>query len=176
AHFGADQVNARARTFCAGARLTLAKFPFNPSSNTQASIQEVSAMLRPGSGSLWTFYNEMLQGALQKQGTNYQPVAGSVRLSPGFVDFFNRAATLSDVLFAGGTPDPHFSIKVKPIVADGTNGVSITLEGSELRATKTLAQQQSIDWPAATHEARLSAQLGTLQATLIGPYNGPWAL
>ncbi|HEY7237355.1 MAG TPA: ImcF-related family protein [Gemmatimonadaceae bacterium] len=176
ARFGADQVNARARAFCGGARLTLAKFPFNPNSSAQASIQEVSAMLRPGSGSLWTLYNEMLQSALQKQGNTYQPVAGSIRLSPAFVDFFNRAATLSDVLFAGGTPDPHFSITVKPIVADGTNGVSIMLEGDEVRATKTLAQQQRIDWPAATHDAKLSAQLGTLQATLVGPYSGPWAM
>ena len=176
ARFGADQVNARARVFCAGARLTLAKFPFNPNTGAQASIQEVSAMLRPGSGSLWTLYNEMLQSALQKQGNTYQPVAGAVRLSPAFVDFFNRAAALSDVLFAGGTPDPHFSITVKPIVADGTNGVSIMLEGDEVRASKTLAQQQRVDWPAATHDAKLTAQLGTLQATLVGPYNGPWAM
>jgi len=176
AHFGADQVNARARTFCAGARLTLAKFPFNPNAGAQASLQEVSAMLRPNSGSLWTLYNEMLQGALQKQGNVYQPVAGPVRLSPAFVDFFNRAATLSDVLFAGGTPDPHFSITVKPIVAVATNGVSVVLEGDEVRATKSLGQQQRIDWPGATHDAKLSAQLGNVPVTLVGPYNGPWAM
>jgi type VI secretion system protein ImpL len=174
--FGADQINARTRTFCASARLTLTKFPFNPNSNVQATIQEVGTMLRPGSGTLWTLYNDVLQSALQKQGSAYQAVPGGVRLSPAFVDFFNRAATLSDVLFAGGTPDPHFSITVRPQLAEGTNGVAVMLEGDEVRASRTLTQSQRIDWPAANHDAKLSAQLGSVQATIIGPYNGPWAM
>src|SRR5690242_3215065 len=90
AHAGADQVNARARSFCAGARLTLSKFPFSPNASAQASVAEVSALLRPGSGSLWTMYSESLQGALQKQGATYQPVGGDVKMVPAFVDMFNR--------------------------------------------------------------------------------------
>jgi type VI secretion system protein ImpL len=175
-HFGADQINARTRAFCAGLRPLLSKFPFSPYSQVQASIQEVAAVLRPGSGTLWTMYNDVLQGALQKQGALYQPVAGSVRLSPSFVDFFNRAASMSDVLFAGGTPDPRFSFTVKPVFTEGTNLVTVTLEGDDIRATKSLSQQQRVDWPAANHDAKLTVQLSSLQATIAGPFNGPWAL
>jgi len=175
-HFGADQVNARTRIFCASARSTLAKFPFNPNSSVQATVPEVTAMLRPGSGTLWTRYNEVLQSALQKQGNSYQPVSGDVRLSPGFVNFFNRAATFSDLLFANGGQDPLFEIRVKPLFAEGTNGVQLTLEGQTIDVSRTVSRRQTIDWPAINHEAKLVAQLGSLNATLVGPYSGPWAM
>ncbi|HEX4468006.1 MAG TPA: ImcF-related family protein, partial [Gemmatimonadaceae bacterium] len=175
-HVGADQVNARARIFCAGARLTLGKFPFSPSSTTQASIAEVSSMLRPGSGSLWSMYTEMLQSSLQKQGASYQPVPGDIKLVPSFVEMFNRLAAFSDVLFAGGTQDPKMEFKVKPLFSDGTNGVQLQLEGDVVEAKgNNLSYTRTIDWPAPTHDARLSVLLGTLQANLVGPYNGPWA-
>ena len=174
--FGADQINARVRNFCGGVRGTFAKFPFNSNSTVQASVPEVAAILRPGTGSLWTMYNDVLQTVLQKQqGNVYQQVPGNVRLSGGFVDFFNRAATFSDLLFAGGTPDPHFSITVKPQLSDGTSAVAIQLEGDVVRSSRNL-QSQRIDWPAVNHEARLSAQLGTTEINLIGPFNNPWAL
>jgi type VI protein secretion system component VasK len=120
-------------------------------------------------------YNDVLQTALQKQGTVYQPVTGNVRLSPRFVDFFNRAATFSDLLFAGGTPDPRYSITVKPQPSDGASAVAIQLEGDVVRSSRNV-QSQRIDWPAVNHEARLSAQLGTVEVNLIGPFNSPWAL
>jgi type VI secretion system protein ImpL len=176
AHAGADQVNARARAFCAGARLTLAKFPFNPSSTTQASVAEVSGLLRPGSGALWTMYQESLQGALQKQGVTYQPVGGDVKMVPSFVDMFNRLAAFSDLLFAGGTPDPRLELKVKPWFVEGTNGVQLMLEGGTVTATKAMTLTQTIDWPSPNQTARLTVILGSIPANLIGPYNGPWSM
>jgi len=121
-------------------------------------------------------YTDVLQSALQKQGNSYQPVAGDVRLQPGFVDMFNRLAAFSDVLFSSGTPDPKLEIKVKPAFAEGTNGVQLMLEGDLVEATRNLTRTQTIDWPAPNHDARLSVILGSLQANLIGPYSGPWAL
>jgi len=174
-HFGADQVNARARAFCAGARMTFSKFPFNPASPVQATIPEVSAILRPGTGSLWMMYNDVLQSALQKQGSSYQPVAGGVRLSPSFVGFFNKAATMSDLMFAGGTPDPKYSIVVRPRLSSGTTAVTATLEGDPIRSAGNVHSQR-VDWPSANHESRLSAQIGSADLNIVGPFNGPWAM
>ena len=174
-HFGADQINSRVRNFCAGVRTTLSKFPFNPSSQIQASVPEVSAILRPGTGTLWTMYNDVLQSALQKQGATYQQIPGTVRLVPSFVDFFNKAATMSDLLFASGTPEPRYSITVKPQLSDGTSAVAITLEGDNVRSSRNL-QSQRIDWPGTSHEARLSAQIGSQDWNLVGPFNSPWAM
>jgi type VI protein secretion system component VasK len=121
-------------------------------------------------------YTDALQSSLQKQGTAYAPVPGDVKLIPSFVDMFNRLAAFSDVLFASGTPDPKLEFKVKPLFAEGTNGVQLMLEGDLVEATKNLTRTQTIDWPANAHDARLSVVLGTLQANLVGPFNGPWAL
>jgi len=174
-HLGSDQVNARARAFCGGVRSTFAKFPFNPGSPVQATIPEVTAILRPGTGSLWTMYNDVLQSALQKQGSSYQPVAGGVRLSPTFVAFFNKAATMSDLMFAGGTPDPKYSIMVRPRLSTGTTAVTATLEGDAIRSAGNVHSQR-VDWPSANHEARLSAQIGTAELNIVGPFNNPWAM
>ena len=175
-HVAADQVNARTRSFCGFARPILAKFPFNPNSSVQASIGDVSALLRPGTGALWTMYNDVLQAALQKQGNSYQPVAGDVRLSPAFVTFFNRAATFSEQLFANGGQDPLLEIRVKPLFTEGTNAVQLTLENQTIQVTRSLASRQTVDWPGPNHETKLAVQLGTLNATLVGPYNSPWAM
>lgn len=174
--YGADQINNRVRNLCALVRPLLTKLPFNPASTVPASPGEVSAFLKPNTGALWTLYNDVLQSALQKQGTQYVATGGNVRLSPAFVDFFNRAALFSDLLFDGNSPEPHYSIRVKPIIADGTNGVTITLESTPVRATRNTAQNQEIDWPGAGHDAKLEAQIGNTPWTLVGPYNGPWAL
>jgi type VI secretion system protein ImpL len=174
--FGADQINNRTRALCAMARPLLTKLPFNPNSTIPASMAEVSAFLKPGSGTLWTTYNDVLQSALQKQGNVYAPTGGNVRLSPAFVDFFNRAALLSDMLFENNSPEPHYTTRVKPMVADGTNSTTITLESTPVRATRNSAQIQLVEWPALGHEAKLEAQLGNLPVTLVGPYNGPWAM
>src|SRR5262245_6703100 len=152
------------------------KLPFNPNSNVHASIAEVAAVLRPGTGSLWTTYEEVLQGSLQKQGNGYVSVPGNIRLTPGFVAFFNRAALLSDALFAGGGAEPKITFRVAPQVAEGTSSVALTLEGETVRSERggNLAST-TVDWPGARQEARLTAQMsGGTVFNIIGPYTGPW--
>ncbi|HTE47910.1 MAG TPA: ImcF-related family protein, partial [Gemmatimonadaceae bacterium] len=48
-NFGAAEINVRARAFCGPVKQLLAKFPFNPDATAQASLAEVSSVLRPGS-------------------------------------------------------------------------------------------------------------------------------
>src|SRR5581483_4941850 len=68
---GSGEINAAARNFCSFARGTLAKYPFNPNSTTQATLEEVTALFKPNTGRLWTFYNEALATAVPKQGNQY---------------------------------------------------------------------------------------------------------
>ena len=173
--FGAEQINARTRAFCAAARPVLAKLPFNSATSVQASIGEVSALLRPGTGSLWTMYNDVLQSVLPRQGAQYAPAGGNVRLSPSFVALFNRLAVFSDVLFAGGAQEPRLSITVQPQLTEGTTSVTVHLEDDVVRSSGNL-QSRRVDWPGAKHDAKLSAQLGGTEATIVGPYAGSWAL
>ncbi|MEP6992421.1 MAG: ImcF-related family protein, partial [bacterium] len=177
-NFGAAEINVRARAFCAAARPLLAKFPFAPASTQQASLAEVTAMLRPGTGSLWRFYDNSLATAMQRQGNQFVPNAGgSVRLSAGFVTFLNRAASFAAVLFKDDSPEPHLTFTVQPVPSDPFSSVSVSLDGEMIRSTTggNVASVR-IDWPGAGHEARLSAGNGGPDLTMVGPYSGPWAV
>jgi type VI secretion system protein ImpL len=171
--FGASQVNARGASFCASARPILAKFPFNPSSGVDATPQEVGQLLRPGTGSLWTFYNEALQPLLQKQGTSYVPQGGTTRLTSGFINFFNKLATLSEAMFKD-TPDPRLQFNVEPQLTAGVQAVSLWVDGTEVRSSRNLASQRFI-WPATGRESKLTAQVGPgAELVLAGPHQGTW--
>jgi type VI secretion system protein ImpL len=177
-NFGAAEINVRARAFCAAARPLLAKFPFAPDATQQASLAEVAAVLRPGSGSLWRFYDDALVAALPRQGNQFVPNAGgSVKLTPGFVTFLNRAAAFSTIMFKDESPEPHLSFTLQPTPSEPFSSVSVSLDGEVIRSTVggNVASAR-IDWPGAGREAKLSAGNGGPDLTMVGPYNGPWAV
>jgi type VI secretion system protein ImpL len=170
--FGAAQVNTRGASFCAAARPVLAKFPFNPSAVAEASPQEIASLLRPGTGTLWTFYNEVLQPLLQKQGTTYVPQGGSTRLTAGFINFFNRLAGMSEAMFKDG-PEPRLVFNVEPQLTAGIQAVTMTVDGEQVRSSRNL-QSRRFTWPGTGRESKLTAQVGANEVTVAGPYQGSW--
>jgi type VI secretion system protein ImpL len=171
--FGASQVNARGASFCAAARPVLGKFPFNPSAMAEASPQEIGQLLRPGTGALWAFYNEALQPMLQKQGASYVPTGGTTRLTPGFINFFNKLATLSEAMFKD-TPDPQLKFHVEPQLTAGVQSVAFTVDGVEVRSIRNTAKQR-FTWPGTGRESKVTVQVGPGTELLIaGPHQGSW--
>jgi type VI secretion system protein ImpL len=177
-NFGAAEINVRARAFCSAVRPLLAKFPFAPASTQQASLAEVADMLRPGTGKLWQFYGNSLASSVQRQGNQFTPTpGGSVRVSAGFINFLSRAAAFSSVMFLNDSPEPHLTFTVQPAPSEPFSSVSISLDGEVIRSTiNGNSSSARIDWPAAGHEAKLSAGNGGADATMVGPYSGPWAV
>ncbi len=176
--FGADEINVRARTFCSTVRSTLAKYPFTPEATAQASLAEVTALIRPNTGSLWKFYNDALAGAIPKQGTQYVAKPdGNIKFSPSFVMLLNRAQALADVLYKNDSPDPHLSVTVQPVPGDAFTTVSVSLDGEVVRSSANgNTESARIDWPGVQHEAKLSAGNNGPEITMVGPYSGPWAV
>jgi type VI secretion system protein ImpL len=177
-NFGAAEINVRARAFCSAVRPLLAKFPFAPAATQQASLAEVADVLRPGTGKLWQFYDNSLASSVQRQGTQFTPTpGGSVRVSQGFITFLSRAAAFSSVMFKDDSPEPHLSFTVQPAPSEPFSSVSISLDGEVIRSTVNgNSSSARIDWPAAGHEAKLSAGNGGPDLTMVGPYSGPWAV
>ncbi len=177
-NFGAAEINVRARAFCSAARPLLAKFPFAPAATQQASLAEVAEVLKPGTGSLWRFYDNSLASAMQRQGNQFTPTpGGSVRMNAGFVTFLNRAAAFSAVMFKDDSPEPHLTFTVQPVPSDPFSSVSISLDGEVVRSTTSgNVSSARIDWPSAGREAKLSAGNGGPDLTMVGPYSGPWAV
>jgi len=176
-HFGADEINVKARSFCGVAKGLLAKYPFNPDATEQASIAEVSAMFKPVTGTLWKFYNDNLKAVLPKTGNQYVPAGGNVKISTGFVQFMNHAQTFTDAVFKDENAEPHISLTIEPSPTATFPTVSLTVDGELFRSSMNGNMATAkLDWPNAGKETKLTTLLGTTEVPVAGPYSGPWAL
>jgi type VI protein secretion system component VasK len=84
-----------------------------------------------------------------------------VTLTPGFVAFFNQGATFADALYAGGTPDPHFTYTLKPVKVDGIDTVGLQLDGQTFSYSGGDPTPKQFVWQASgTHEAKATVKFG----------------
>jgi type VI secretion system protein ImpL len=168
-------LNERGRAVCSAMTPMLAKFPFNPDASAEATIAEVSAMLAPGTGALWAFQQERLEGLLVKQGNTWvaSPTA-AVPLSAPFVAFFNRASLVSAALFGGGA-EPRVVFTAHAVVEEDPRWVTLTQGGQAARFEKNTPPAQFV-WPSASgREAKLTGQYGRRER-MIAQASGDWAM
>jgi type VI secretion system protein ImpL len=155
---GSGEVNAKARQFCQSFSLLASKFPFNPAASAEATLQEVDAVFRPGSGSLWTFYTEQLQTLLTRQGALYAPnPSAPVPLTPAFVTFFNNAARFSEALYPNGAQEAAFRFTLAPQASDQIKDMTVTIDAQTSKGMNAAARQYT--WPGAVRSVRINARL-----------------
>ena len=175
---GARVVNGAGASFCAPVRDLMRKAPFTPG-GPPASADEVSALLKPPTGSLWKFYDANLSKLLVKQGNEYVAVPqGSVVLSRSFVDFFNRAATFADAMYKEGSqPPPQFSFNIEPTPPQGATAVTFSLDNeAPVIATPNGKANARIDWSGTKgRAAQITAQYGA-ESVPLKTFSGPWAV
>ncbi|MBV8817251.1 MAG: hypothetical protein JO022_02770, partial [Acidobacteriaceae bacterium] len=174
---GPAELNAKGKALCVPWNAMMAKYPFNPASKTDATIAEVNAIFHKPDGALWAFYDANLQKYLVKQGSNYVAAPdAAVKLTEGFVRFFNRSAAFVDAMYQGNTPDPHINYTLKPLASEGIKAVKIELDGQQLTYAGGDAPAKALVWQGSgTHEVRTSAKLGDLELSW-GSYDGLWAV
>ncbi len=170
-------LNERGRALCSQATPILAKFPFNPDAQAEATIAEVTALLGPGGGALWAFREERLAPFLEKQGGKYvaKPV-GNVALSATFVEFFNRAAQVSQALFPDNAPTPTLRWMARGITSDQTPMIMLKHGGREAKFDSKTPRNEVV-WPAESgREAKLEAQFKKNKPVTVASATGEWAL
>ncbi len=173
---GPARINGEAAKLCSDARGLLNKYPFNTSSKVDASIEELNGVFRPGSGSLWVFYDNHLRAIVTRQGPEYVASgSGTVRVTPDFLRFFNRAAAFSDALYGAARAEPRLDFTLKAMPSDGVRGLTILLDGQSLQSAGTGGASKSFRWPGSPNEARLSANLGGSDLGLL-QYGGLFAV
>jgi type VI secretion system protein ImpL len=176
---GPAELNAKGKGLCGQMSAVWRKYPFNPAATAQANVAEVNALFRRPDGALWTLYDTSLQKLLVKQGAGYVPnPAGGVALTPGFVSFFNQAAALSEALYAGNTPDPHFTYTLKPLPSEGIPNIGITLvlDGQTLTYAGGAAAPRQFQWKAAEpHDFKSTLRIGGNPADWLSG-QGLWAV
>ena len=166
-----DLLNGSGQGFCRQFdQATRGYYPFDPSSGQDLPLNQLGQIFAPGTGTLWTFYNDpstKLNTYLVKQGSRYVPApVGDVRLSPAFVEFFNRAAGLSGSLYADGTPSPKFNFKLGQLETD-VDGLTVKIGSQSLAIGESL---KPFNW-SGTEDVQVSAK-----GAPYGSYSGPWAV
>src|SRR5436189_5244364 len=103
----AQTANKLAEAFCASLQSLRSKYPINPNGQTDATLADVAAVFNPENGAI-AGLKTALASVVVKQGTRYLALPGAtIQPTQRFLDFFNRAAGVSDALWQSG-PDPRF--------------------------------------------------------------------
>ena len=175
---GPAQLNGKGAGFCQVYSSLWQKYPFsgNPSS-PQASVEDVNAVFQPGTGALWTFYQESLAAVLQNQGGRYMPKADAeVRVNPQFLAFFNNSAQLSNALYPGGAMTPALNYKLTAQPMDGVRAMDLTMSGVTLQASGRGGQSRDFMWPGrAPYGVLLKGDLGGSSLDLLRK-DGLWSV
>ena len=168
-----EQINLAGRAFCSAAAPVFAKFPFDRNATLEATPNEVTSVLKPGTGLLWQFYETSLKPLLVQQGGHWtaSPL-GTMKPTEQFLQFFNRASGLSDALFAGGAASPTLNFNVHIPPSPGIQSVTLALDSHRLSGTDVSTQ---FTWsPQSAQQAQLIASYGSNNLPL--QFSGPWSL
>jgi type VI secretion system protein ImpL len=159
---------------CASLAPLMTKFPFSPNATAEASTVEVAAVFQPGTGSLWQFYDSTLKPLLVQQGTSYAAALNAPqRVNPVFVQFFNKAASVSTLMYPTGATSPNLAFTAHILPSRGIQSVTLVVDAQRLAGSDV---SKAITWSAQTaQQAQLIATYETGSLPLL-QFNGPWAL
>ena len=149
------------QALCGQFRALMAKYPFNLQSTVQASLDDVNHFFRPPDGALWQFYAQSLQPLLEKQGTQYVPKAAApMKVSPAFLNFFNRAAAFTDAAYPAGAQQPALKYTLKSDLTGVNQTISITLDGQNFANSSGKNASKQFTWPGNPPGAKMDIKFG----------------
>ncbi|MGC2635867.1 MAG: ImcF-related family protein [Acidobacteriaceae bacterium] len=169
---GAQSANAGGAGLCSAFGAVMGKFPFASTSTVDASTAELDALLKPGSGALWQFYDTTLKPLVVQQGTTYVAAPGApTKVSSEFLRFFNQAAGLSALLYPS-TPGGGLTFTARILPSPGISRVTLQIDSQNLEGSSV---SRPFTWsPQTSQQAQLNITYAT--GTLPIQFTGPWAL
>ena len=172
----AVMLNERGKQLCKSMERILRKFPFDPDQG-DASVSDVNALLAPGTGALWKFYDGGLQPLLPLlNGTYVSRPTNGVTLSPQFVTFFRWMARASGALYMDKGQTPRMTLSIKALATGDATGIVTLFHGDRTPRLVPGAEAQSVSWPpSGGSSARLTVSNGGRDQE-IARADGPWAL
>ncbi len=162
-----DIANGSAKALCSQFAGVGSKYPFDPNSAQDASLDQLYTVFGPNAD-VWKKLNDDVKPFVLKVGSRYvaNPSA-TVKPLPSFLLFMNRVAGLSETLYPSGTPPPHFGYTLKQLPSN--------LEGVEVKiGSETLAgegAQKSFVWTGTPEDILVTTKGGDT----LDSFNGPWA-
>jgi type VI protein secretion system component VasK len=171
------ELNGKGRTLCAQFRPIMAKYPFNPASQIDATMVDVVSLFKPKEGLLWQFWEQNLQKLLPRQGSQFVPnPTGGIQLNPAFVGFMNRAAVFSDAAFPGGAATPNLSFGVKPVTSADIESVRLAINGQTAMFGASATPAKPFTWPGASQGVNLTVKFKGGREYDYPSFDGLWAV
>jgi type VI secretion system protein ImpL len=164
-----EPVNGAGKSLCNQLTALTIRFPFNPNSSDDVSLDQLNMIFAPGTGSLWTTYKDKWALYLHKEGSRYVANnGGNVKITDTFLAFFNRAAGLSDALYGSGSPTPRVSYSLTQ-VASNIEGLTLKVGNETLSGT---GQSKNFLWIGASEDVLATSK----DVAIDVPHSGTWAI
>ncbi|HZS55615.1 MAG TPA: ImcF-related family protein [Bryobacteraceae bacterium] len=174
-----DAINSGAGEACKAMSPMLSKYPFNPSSKAEASLDEVNQALNPQSSKLWQFVNgDEMKKFVTLNGADYvaNPAQSKPVVTAAYLRFLNRAKHLTDAMYKGG-PKPDLSFSVKPLPAPDLDHITLTIDGTTLSTDPKQGTSKTFSWPGTTSNAVLLVRFGGASVdSSLSDNTGLWAI
>lgn len=176
----ARELAAGGASFCSGFQPFLRKYPFAEGSMDEATPDDLAAAFQPGASLLWSFYQGPVSELLVRQGSRYGPRPGApTALSPAFVEFFNRAVTVTRAFFgdeAGPPREPSIQMQLRLETSDALEEVTLIVDGRSETFTRAQQNSRTLAWNARSREVRVTGLVGGNRVPLVEVPQGTWAL
>ena len=174
---GPAQLNTEGRRLCTEFGGLAHKYPFDTSSKTDATLEEVDNIFRPGDGRLAAFYESTLKNYVDRRGSEYVRKPDSkVQITDAFLRFLNRAMALSDALYKSGAKSPSLTYNMKAMPAEGLRSMTLTLDGQVLKSGGAGGESKDFVWPGPSHNANMSGNMGGPDLGLVTTQDSLWSV
>jgi type VI secretion system protein ImpL len=150
-----------AKGLCKEVKTLTGNYPFNPKITApHATIGDLNSVFHPKDGALWKFYDANVQKLIVPQGAQYvQSPTAPMQVSKSFLSFFNRATAISKALYPEGATNPNLTFKIKPVKADGLDGVTLQIGAQTLEFSQPGEMKAVVfTWPGGTQEVKANAR------------------
>jgi type VI secretion system protein ImpL len=113
-----------------------------------------------------------------KQGAQYVPApVGGMELNPAFVQFFNRAAAVTDTLYPGGAQSPNLTYTLRVSAPQGLQALTFSVDSQVLTAPRGRQAAMGFSWPGGgSQTVRLTGKFGSGPDITFNEYTGLWAV
>ena len=163
-----DIVNGSGKSYCAAFAAAASKYPFDPNSLQDLSMDQLYAIFGPTSDALKKLKDDVKPFTLMV-GNRYAPNAqAAVKPSANFLNFLNRVTALSEALYPTGSLPPKFSYTLK-LLPSNLEGVVLKIGSDTLSGEGT---QHTFVWTGAGEDVLVTSKSGDVLDSFLG---SPWA-
>jgi len=146
--------NGSGKSYCSAFAGVARKYPFDPSSAQDVTMDQLYAILGPTSDALKKLKGDVKSFTLMVGSRYVADPAATVKASPSFLYFLNKVVGLSDTLYPTGSLPPKFSYTLKQLPSN--------LEGVEMKigSEKLAGEQKTFVWTGAPEDVQVTTKSG----------------